>query len=220
MARRTNQNNGNENIDVKVVSFGLNEAGAELIKSIENYNTIIGTGSKGIEDNIPALLGNICLNPVEETILNFNLKENPKDEKHLALKLDRDNRVLTLPIVEEFKKATALIPEGYKLRSKEINKKINDKYTKFTFLPYNLNYFYGMDLSDTGTYPSSVLAFVFSPLDDAETGEKLFESKFISVTYNQYNKKYELHKWRIVYTLVKAKIEVEKKLNKFIDNML
>ncbi|MGL5751932.1 MAG: hypothetical protein ACRCXT_15480 [Paraclostridium sp.] len=220
MAKR-NIDKGTNTENLTVVSFGINEIGHSLLKSIENHNVIVETGDKNIEDKIPEMLANVCYNPKLETIMNHKLKENATDIEGLKMKEIRDNTVLTLPILEEIKKIADMVPEGYALKCKERTKKDNEnKYIKMKFFPGILGFFENPNFkTNTKPIPSSVLAFMFTDLGNAETGEKLFEIKFVSVVYSQYTRKYDLHKWRGIYTLVKSKIESETNRDKFIDNM-
>lgn len=207
-----NKANVNNQKDIPVaVTFGVNEIGLEILKKIESHNSIIDTGTdSSYVDEIPNILKNVCCNPKLDTIISARLKVDVNDKEALALKEERDSEVLTLPITQEVLKIKSLVPEGYTLKAKEISKKVGDKNMKMGYLPNNLRGFYNPCTIDNDNLPSSVIAFSFENKGEIETKEQLFESKIVSVVYNQYTQRYDIHKWKVIYTLVKSTIDKEK----------
>lgn len=216
--KTTGKDNGKSNLAPVVISFGVNEIGLEIIKKIESHNSIIDTGADGsYVDEIPNMLKSVCCNPKLDVVISAKLKADVNDAEALQLKEERDAEILTLPITQEVLKMKELVPEGYSLKAKEISKKVGDKNMKMGYLPNNLRGFYNPCTIDNSNLPSSVIAFSFENKGEIETGEKLFESKVVSVVYNQYTQRYDLHKWKVIYVLVKSTIDKEKNNQDFLN---
>ena len=210
----------NTNTAILSVSFGVNELGLELLKKIENYNNLVATGSKDLEDNVPEILKNVCCNPKNETIINTVLKNNPTDSEVLKLKESRDKEIIDLPITKELMKIKDMIPAGYTLKAKEIRMKDNGKLIKRTYLPYSIRGLYNPSIIDNTNIPTSITAFSFVDKGIIETKEHIYEINVASVAYSQYTNKYEIYKWNVLYTLIKSTIDKTTEAEKTIDNVI
>ena len=193
-----------------ISGFGSKEAMKKLKEAIKEYNALsdAGISSEEISKRVEEIAKeNKIFDPKKATKLFFmqkNIKNADKDELEQLIKEEKE--ISTRVVFNEFKEVLLKeLGEGKGLVAVETIKENEDFKTSYSArLPYNLK-----NMADPfGTkslnivIPTSVPRIILGKSIAEVTDEIIYFINFYSVCYNQYNNKYELHRWLIKFAVI------------------